>query len=117
MNTASHTNTNVPVRKIIILLIMGMILFWVCICLAIWDGGYFLTSLAFTDPPRWKPSVNDIVGKWHLSEDSIKYIQDAGTEVPSHEVEFYADDTFKAANLPIFLGWENGKIILGSYTG
>lgn len=104
-------------RKVIILLGVWIFLFWICIGLAIWDRGYFLTSLAFTDPPRWKPSVNDIVGKWQLSDDSIKQMQDSGTQIPFHEIEFRADGTFKAINFPRLIEWSEERIVLNFYTG
>jgi hypothetical protein len=85
--------------------------------LAIWDGGYYLTSLTFTDPPRWKPSVNDMVGKWRLSEEAAKYIQDLGTAIPFHEIEFRADGTFKAINFPGLLESSDERIVLDFYTG
>jgi len=87
-------------RRVILLFILWIVLFCICACWAIWDGGYYFTSLTFPDPPRWKPSVNDIVGKWRLSDNSIKFIQNTGNTVPFHEIEFWANGTFKATNIP-----------------
>jgi len=112
--------TNVTLRKVgivSILLVLCIVLFWVFACWAILDGGYFLTSLAFPDPPRWKPLVSDIVGKWSLSDESIRLVEDSGTEMPLHEIEFHSNGTFNSTNLPILHEWSNERIDLVFYTG
>jgi hypothetical protein len=105
------------IATVIILLILWIFLFWVFVCWAIWDGGYYLTTTSYTDPPRWKPSVNDIVGTWKLSDDSIKFVQDSGSVVPFHEIEFYEDGTFRAVNFPKWIEWSDEKAGLEFFTG
>ncbi|NOT03233.1 MAG: hypothetical protein HOP27_01395 [Anaerolineales bacterium] len=61
--------------------------------------------------------MNDIVGKWSLSDDSIKFIQDSGSEIQFHEIEFYADGTFTATKLPKITEWSDEKIAFEFYTG
>ena len=50
---------------------MCILLFCSCAGWAVWGGGYFLTSLAFTDPPRWKPDVSDIMAAKEASVTSV----------------------------------------------
>jgi hypothetical protein len=105
------------VGKVIILLIVWVVLFWAFVCWAIWDGGYYLTTMLYTDPPRWRPSTNDIVGVWKLSDASIKFVQDSGNTVPLHEIEFYEDGTFRATNFPKWIEWPDEKAGLEFFTG
>lgn len=118
MNNMVSTSSNL--KKIVTVIYLScfcLCLSWIFIVLAIWDGGYFLTSKINTDPPRWKPSVNDIVGKWQLTDESIKLARDNGVSIPPHEIEFYADGTFKTTNFPKVREWVDKKPIFVFYTG
>jgi hypothetical protein len=118
MSTVHRTKIGgLKTRKVIILLILWIFLFWVFVCWAIWDGAYTLTALAFNNPPRWKPLASDIVGKWHLSEDSINMVENLGAQVPFHEIEFFIDGTFIATDFPNAEEWSDEKIVLKFYTG
>ena len=118
MGNLLSTNTNARnFGKILLLSILSLLLLCSCPCWAIWDGGYFLTSLGFPDSPRWKPAVSDIAGKWQLSEGSTKRLQEWGTEMQVNEIEFHPDGTFKAINHPILLSLSDGQISMVFYTG
>ena len=118
MGNVVSTGSNLKkVGTIIFLSCFCLCLSWLFIGWAIWDGGYFLTSKLNTDPPRWKPSVNDIVGKWQVTDESIKLARDWGTPIPPHEIEFYADGTFRATNFPKLLEWSGERTVFGFYTG
>ena len=104
------------IGKVIIRLILLICLFWICVGWAIGDGEYYLTSRIFTAPPRRKPSMNDIVGKWHLSEDSIKQLHILGYTILSGEIEFHADGTFTATNFPRLSGYSD-VVVVDFYTG
>jgi hypothetical protein len=118
MGNVVSTGSNLKrVGTIILLSCFCLCLSWIFIGWAIWDGGYFLTSKLNTDPPRWKPSVNDIVGKWQLTAESIKFARDWGTLILPHEIEFFADGTFKATSFPKIWGWSDEKPNFVFYTG
>jgi hypothetical protein len=118
MNTeARKRSSQQKAKQIVFLIILWIFLFWIFACWAIWDGGYTLTALAYPNPPRWKPLENDIVGKWKLSDASIKTIESSGAQVPFHEIEFLIDGTFIATNFPDTREWSDEKIVLEFYTG
>jgi len=104
-------------RRIIILLILWVFLFWICVCWALWDGGYFLTSQLFPDPPRWRPSRNDVVGVWQLSEDSVEQLRELGVDMPYHEIKLKVDGTYEATNFPYLIEWSEKGIFFYYYNG
>jgi hypothetical protein len=116
VNTAPSKNFgDRRIGKIIIGLVL-FCLFSLCVGWAIVHQEYYLTSRIFTDPPRDRPSVSNIVGKWHLSEDSIKQLGILGYTVLSDEIEFRADGTFTATNFPRLLGYSD-VVVVDFYSG
>jgi len=61
--------------------------------------------------------MNDIVGKWQLTDESIKFARDRGTLIPPNEIEFFADGTFRATNFPKLRELSSERTVFGFYTG
>ena len=45
--------------------------------------------------PVLRPTKEDVVGTWHLSQRSIEYLQSIGHTVSSHDLAFQDDNTFR----------------------
>ncbi len=83
-------------------LIAGIVTTIVGFCLISW----WLLSVILAGPPSpfWKPSQKDIVGVWHLTEDTQKYLQKKGYVLSQNILMFRENGTYQVINEPLSIG-------------
>ncbi|MGA7193862.1 MAG: hypothetical protein WBW94_09535 [Anaerolineales bacterium] len=86
------------IKPISVGLLAGMVITVVGFCVLSW----FWLSQVLAGPPSpfWKPSQKDIIGIWHLTDDTQNYLKSKGYVLTENTLEFREDGTYRIINEP-----------------
>ena len=100
-------------------LLIAVITAPVSLCATYWILGNALYSGMYPPTPRQKPSEQDIVGHWELTEGSVQYLRDEEPVTVMPTLDFRANKTFAMKGLPDLVcncGESQGSYLSGSGT-